>query len=352
MLGLAKRGWVAVGCWFLFLGVAAAGADELVLNNGDVLHGQVVSIEGGNCNFNSAILGQLQISLEQITTIATDANMPVRLADEQEAINVWISPAEDGVCLDDGVSECVVPLSSVAHAGPPALVPWEELDADPWVWSGNAELGFRARRGNSERASLETNARLGTRNSVWALSGHFRSYYAEQEVDGRDEPTDDELRGGVRTERILFDGLSAYLALDLERDRIEDLRLRSTWDGGFCYLVWDSDTVSWKLCGGLGQEDERYYDGRSESSCIGTLQSYFTWQIVKRVEFTQQTEWLSNLATTADYRINAETAAVVHLDDAEHFFIKIGLRHEYDNAPAADVERLDSYFFSSIGASF
>ena len=70
------------------------------------------------------------------------------------------------------------------------------------------------------------------------------------------------------------------------------------------------------------------------------------------VDISQLTTWTAGFDDIQSYRLNAETAATIYLDNSHHFYIKSGIRHDYDSKPLDDVEPLDTYYFTNLGYEF
>jgi hypothetical protein len=61
--------------------VATARADQIVLNNGDRISGQILSADGGSLIILSPIAGKITVDLKNVRTFSTDGPIKILLSD-------------------------------------------------------------------------------------------------------------------------------------------------------------------------------------------------------------------------------------------------------------------------------
>jgi len=354
-------------------GTACVRADEVVLLNGDRLSGKVLSLAGGKLEFESKPLGKLTIDVAQIRSVQTDESTTMVLEEGAPAVKARLVGGKDGIYLDNPERQRIE-LGSVLALGNAA----EKLDEsrkDKFKWSGKLEFGLSGRRGNTKRADTQADGSFEGKNSIWTLAGYTNWRYGEQKAKNKTALTDDEVKWGGRVQRSIRDGISTFVALNFERDRIEDLRLRTIANVGLgiCWLKntrWFYETRF-----GVGCQRERFDREQpdsdpcsdrthttivSDSSTVGTAISDLRYKINDYIDLSQQTTWLPDFQRQNSYRVKAESAATIYLDKKHHFFIKTGIRHKYDNQPTGysdnppdkSLDRVDVHYFSNLGYQF
>jgi putative salt-induced outer membrane protein YdiY len=346
-----KLVWVCIGLFLHCSHTTSVQADKVILSNRDVLHGKVVSLSEGKLQFESAPLGKLTIAIDKVQSLQTESEVTVILQDSPEPLWVRVVEADEGIQLKSTDPAKLVRLQDIEALGTVAdrIVNGE---AKQFQWKGNFEAGLSGRSGNTQRMATNGRFDLEARNPDWIFKGYFRALIAEQEIKGETQRTDHEIKGGGRIQRTLTDGLTLYLQQELERDKIEELRLRSITNGGLGMRWLENKQWFYETRFGVGCQHERFDNGLTSRSVIGELTSDLSYKVNDHIHLTQLTAWLPDLADTDSYRITAETAAVIYLDKAHKLYLKSGLKHDYDSQPLRQVERLDTHYFTNIGYSF
>ena len=62
---------------------SCAGADILVLEDGERLSGQVVRVTGGTLVFRTTLSGQMMVPMDTVETLATQGNLVISMRDER-----------------------------------------------------------------------------------------------------------------------------------------------------------------------------------------------------------------------------------------------------------------------------
>jgi putative salt-induced outer membrane protein YdiY len=199
---------------------------------------------------------------------------------------------------------------------------------------------------------LDSKAKVEGTNRFWTLVGYLSSRYAEQEVDDQKLRTDNEISGGGRVQRKLFDGVSAFLSGDVEKDEFKDLRFRSVFSGGLGKLWLKDDRWFYETRFGVGFRHEEYANAGTRSLATGELVSDLKYSVNSHIALTQETKWLPDLADNSSYLIVAESAATFYLASDHGIFIKSGIKNEYDSMPVQQVKHLDNYYFTNLGYKF
>lgn len=340
--------WIAL---ILHWSCGSVHADKLILSNGDVLHGKVVSLSEGKLQFESAPLGTLTIAIDKVQSLQTESEITIILQNQPKPLRVRITEANEGIQLENTDPAKSIRLPDIEALGTAADRIVNGADQQFQI-KGSFEAGLSGRSGNTQRTATNGRFDLEARNPDWIFKGYFRALIAEQEIKGETQRTDHEIKGGGRIQRTLTNGLTVYLQQEMERDKIEELRLRSITNGGLGMRWLENQQWFYETRFGVGCQHERFENGLTSQSVIGELTSDLSYKVNDHIRLTQATTWLPDLADRDSYRITAETAALIYLDKAHTLFLKCGLKHDYDNQPVRQVERLDTHYFTNIGYSF
>ncbi|KPK76746.1 MAG: hypothetical protein AMJ79_05595 [Phycisphaerae bacterium SM23_30] len=340
-----------IGTLILCIFAPVTKADKITLINGDSLRGKVISLSQGKLIFESGPLGQLTIELNQIRTIQTDDYLPILLPDYDRPLQVRLGPAPRGVYLEGPAPKNQIDPNNIIALGDAVEKILQGPDKS-FKWTGDVELGLSGRSGNTERIATLGKARLEAKNPDWTMSAYVSAIYAEQERYGVTRRTDDEIKGGARLQRMITDGISAYVKVDAERDKIEKIKLRGVLDAGLGICWLDNERLLYENRLGFGYQQKEYENNGRIYSAVGELTSDLRYKANDHIDLSQETTWIPDFNRQTDWRLRAESAATIYLDNSHRFFIKSGLIHDYDNHPTRNVERLDMYYFTNLGYKF
>ncbi|MCP4710022.1 MAG: DUF481 domain-containing protein [Planctomycetes bacterium] len=310
-----------------------------------------MSIHKGKLTFESKLLGSLTVGFSQIHAIVTDEMIDILLLQQGKPIQARIESTGEGYLLVTADQRNPIEPNDIVAAGKAVQTVIDGPDKG-FKWTGDMELGVSGRSGNTERLATSGKAKIEIANTDWTITGYFSAIYAKQKKNGRNTPTDDEIKGGGRVQRMLFDGISAYGKLDLERDKIEKINLRTVGDVGMGIRWFKTEDFFYENRLGLGFQQKEFDVGGRTCSTIAELTSDLRYKVNSHIDITQETSWIPDFNRQAGWRLRSESAATIYLDESHRWFIKSGLVHDYDNQPLQGVERLDTYYFTNLGIKF
>lgn len=347
---LWPRGIVVI----FLIGVISTGAwaDQIIFSNGDVLSGTVLSIQQGKVAFDSEQLGQLSLELSKIKSIQTDQSNPIILRQDGEKIEGRLKTLPDGVVLETESQSRAIELGDIVALGAGVSDKAEGEDEGKFKWSGEIDMGAYGRQGNTERTGAQANLSIQAKNPDWTFSGYVKGRYAQEEVDNKKILSDNEIKGGGQVKRNIGNRLNLFFALDLEKDKLEELRLRSVYNGGLGIRWVDNDRWYFENAMGIGGQRETFENAPSRSTCIGNMTGELRYKVNSRIDIRQKTSWFPDIKDRDSYRINAQSFVTIYLDNSHKLFLKSGLEHEYDSRPSPGVEQLDTHYFTNLGYNF
>lgn len=208
------------------------------------------------------------------------------------------------------------------------------------------DFGLVNASGNSDFTSLNFGEKASWEKNQWSIAQNAKIIYGN--TDGA--PTAESYDADLRVERAVSPRVGVYAFAAYQRDPFAGLASR--WSGGpgvTAGLVRSGrDTLS--LEAALTQQSERTTAAIERSFGATRTAALFKHVFPSAASFTQSLEWIANLKTSADYRLNSETALTAPLSK------KIGLRLSYvirfDNQPEPTFKKTDKILTTGIQVAF
>lgn len=369
--------WAAGGGLFVLGGLTVCSpvlADTVYLADGSQLHGTVEMASADKLTLKTGFAGELSLPRDQVVGVDTDAPQSVSLTDGR-TINARLAytPDEPGQrYIVGGVAHRVAatagkalgPISQIApqrvaakaeeakkaeqHVLPEAsLAPPNDDD----YWSGEAELGINGNSGNTDNRSVLASASILRDTGPTRLS--FSASIDREQEDG--EQTADEYQGNGRYENDFSPRAFWYVQEELEKDRFQNLDLRSRTTVGPGYFLVRRDQLIFKVRGGVGYQYEDYTgDASSQGEATAELgwdyaEIFDNWVKLSH-ELTVYPELTSS--PTDNYTLDSVLAAQVPLASSAVWGVKLSLENEYDSNPQPGVESTDTTYSVGITRSF
>ena len=204
------------------------------------------------------------------------------------------------------------------------------------------DIGLVSASGNSDFLSANFGEKAGWKNGAWSLAQNAKVIYGETDGARTTESYDADLR----VQRAMSPRLGIYAFVAYQRDPFAGLASR--WSGGpglaAGLLQAPRDTLGLEVA--LTQQSERTTAPLERSFGATRTAALFKHVFTSKAAFTQSLEWIANLKTSDDYRLNSESALVAPLSS------KIGLRVSYvirfDNLPEPTFKKTDKILTTGI----
>ena len=224
-------------------------------------------------------------------------------------------------------------------------------DKPDGLWHGNVSLGANFASGNSRSTNVgaTADATRATPQDKWAF--YFNAAYGESKSDGVTTKTADTLRGGGRYEWNLTPRAFAFGSIDLERDGLVDLDLRSVFGAGMGYYVIKEKTVTWQLLGGVAYTDDNYEDpalDRGYAALILAEESSHAF--TENTSFKQRLAIYPDLDETGEYRATFDATLANKLGG--NWTLNLTLNWRYNSLPPDGLKKNDTLFLVGVGAKF
>lgn len=306
-------------------------ADDKVLvevDTGDKVVGTLVVDKDKGQLLTGTNFGDLKVDMSRVTSIlAADENTTTSVASTPGT--AVVTPAQGGTALATATTPAFAPATLLGPAS---------------KWTARVEMGVDGATGNTERVT--GNGRIQTRRTTDTdrLLLYLQGTYAKQ----NGARSANEIIGGADLEVDITKRLFAFGNASLEYDEFENLDMRALVAGGLGYFwIRETDQVL-KTRAGLGYMHESFEDGRTDDNAILELGLEYMKVITPWLTYNHSTTIYPSLTDTPEFRAVMENAAELPITKDKDWKFRIGMRNSYDSATDAGVERLDTTYFANL----
>ena len=170
--------------------------------------------------------------------------------------------------------------------------------------------------------------------------------------------TGEQLRAGTRYDWNLDPSLFAFGGLDLEKDKIAELKLRGAVNAGLGYKVINTPDLTFNVLGGVGYTSDRYDFARDVD---GELRSRFSYaslligeESTHRFSDTtaakQRLVIYPNLKDRGEFRAQFDAGLAVAMTKAMNLNVGFAVRH--NSAPGTGFKKTDTLLTTGIAVKF
>lgn len=366
---------------------AAPGlADEVHLQDGSRLMGDVVYLQDGTLTIETDFAGRLEISADRVSGISLDNEAMVTLNSGDRLRGTPRYTAEQGqrligtlageVTLSEELSLVAITdpsetdVSAAARPEPIRKLEQEHAEEveqlkeehaarvteleerqqgfmDPW--SGSIALGINGASGNSDHFGV--NGRAEARR---ATNGDRLMLYLEGSLqEENSDTTANEVLAGGTLERDINRDWFVFGNLDFEKDEFEDLELRAVANAGIGYFLARSDAFTWKALVGAGYQHETFTDNSVQDEAIVSFGYDLNYHYNEWLEFLHKLTYFPSITSpTEDYRLVSNLAAQMPVGNTENWKLRLNLRNQYDSMPRPGIEDLDTVYSLNLVYDF
>lgn len=365
--------WAALSAASLLC--ALAHADMLYLDDGSRLTGTIRTTAPDGIVIDTAFAGELTVPLGTLSGITTDGTMSVQLVNEDRVRGRLVYDPDSG---EQRLAETA--FGAVAVSAPMLAAVWPHGQPVPEVkqaerafrtelagvkadhaqaveryenrlagfedpWTGRISMGLDGASGNSRRLHIRgrAEARRETERDRLLL-------FAEGQMQEQQKVlTDKEIRLGAYVEHDFTDRWFTFVRQDLEKDKFENLELRSETTGGIGYFAIREPDHEWKVRAGLGYQFESFEDGTDMMQGILPLGWDYLVDVNDWLRFTHAiTVYPAFDDPIGNYRVDSIAGLEVPLGSSEAWKLQFSLRNEYDKLPAAGARSLDTTYGANV----
>lgn len=321
-----------------FLGVAHA--DVIETKNGAHIVGKVLKIDAGSVLVDTDYAGKIAIKQSEVTAIATDAPIAVRLASGTR-IDGKVSSAGGSLQVAGADGTIITTVDKVAAS-------WPTGGKDPEIvalergWAYEASVDVVGKSGN--KSQLGTSAALRATLAGAFDKLVFYTAYDRQTTDGTKSA--DQFKAGVDYQSNFSGKNSWYVRDEGGFDRIKDIQFYDVAAFGLGYdlIKQPKHTLTGRL--GLSYRNENYKNPlTSDVNAAGLdvgLNHAFEFgesSLVNRLS------WVPSFNDFSDFRLTHESFYEVPLSLPE-WKLRVGVSNDYNSKPGKGIDKMDTGYFT------
>lgn len=332
--------------------VQTAGADQIVLKNGDRITGDIVKKDGKTITIKSASFGVISTAWEQVAAIEASKPLTVVLQDgrDQQA-TLTTSDGKVEVAAPSGKT-AVAPADIVTLRNADEQRAYERLLHPGWgqLWAGTGSVGFAGTSGNARTLTFTTgiNAARITRTDKTTL--YFNTIKASALVNGRSAGTAQAVRGGVGYDHNVGSRLFVNAFNDYEYDRFQNLDLRFVLGGGLGYHAYKSERSRLDLLGGAAYNHSRFSTPLIRNAAELYWGDEYAFKLNGSTSLVQSFRMFNDLTNTGSYRMNFDLGISSKL--SKWLVWNASISDRYLNRPAPGRKTNDFLYTTGLGITF
>lgn len=231
----------------------AAFADELLMNDGSRLLGEVVGRENGTLVFKTSYAGKISVKWEEVSELKSDKPMVLMFRDETTTTTQHIRNDADDliVAADASEPDQTIDQDVVEFINPE---PWRT--GDGYKFSGHVNFALETQRGNTDKDEIDMDGDL-----TWRFLHDRFIAFAELEDDRNNgKKTTEKWKANGAYNHFFTRKWYAGAALGFEHDKFADLDLRSVVGPIAGYQWFESKKMNLSTEAGPMYVDEDFID--------------------------------------------------------------------------------------------
>ena len=325
---------------FLWIAAGPVCADEIVLENGNILTGTIVKLEGGKLTLKTDYSQPIEIQSNKIKKIESDQVVEIHLS-SGEVLKGKIKTVEAGrMAVEEKPGQAPVQIEWQKVASLNVLPP------PPPKWKGSLTVGGSQQTGNTDTKAASVAAEAIRRTEQNRFTFRFLWNYAQDQNDITARNT----YGLLKYDYFFSKRFYAYLAAEGYNDKFKNWRFRYVVGPGVGYQIWDDPVKSLAVEGGVAYSYEDRYEGENESYPAGRLGADFKYTLAKFITFADLFVLYPNLDYLGRYKLRNDASLLSPLGAG--WALKFSNIYERDSDPAPGFLKDDLTFILGLQYSF
>ena len=329
--------WCWTGILILLVFTGEAGADKVLMKNGDRFQGTMKTVKDDVLTFSTEYSETIPLKTSEIKRVLVDKPAKIHLKNGKK-IRGRILPSDPGQIK-------VMALSS----GRFAIFRWNQIKSinpPPQKWTGSLSFGGSRDSGNTDRLGASLGGELKRKFKMDKVEFEFQSHYSEED----DKVTARNHYGAAQYSHFFSPEWYSYLALELLNDTFRDLDLRATIGPGLGYQVWDDDKKSLNLEGGVSYIIENREQSEDTVNANARFGTKFSYRIIPRLLFTNNLVIFPSLEEQGEYTLRNHSSLKTDIGNGWELIISNIL--DRDSDPGPNVEKNDVHWILALGYAF
>ena len=243
------------------------------------------------------------------------------------------------------------PAAPVVKPLAPAVAPTVVADGQ---FRGTLGLGASVASGNTRASNLALNGA-----AVRATQDDKISLYALALRSSAEGTTSGEtMRLGGRYDRDINADLFGFGGLDLERNKLANLSLRSQLTAGVGYHALRTPTTTWDVFGGVAYSSDKYIDPMTVNGQVRSSYSYPSLMLAEEsthvlsatTSAKQRFVIYPNLKDSGEFRATFDAGVAVAMSST--LSLNVGLGAAYNSQPGDGRKKLDTLLTTGVSVKF
>ncbi|MAT91257.1 MAG: hypothetical protein CME59_01515 [Halioglobus sp.] len=329
------------GVFVLLLLGAGARADQLVMHNGSLLIGTLVSADDKGVVFNTPFAGDITIARGTIKTIVTDGNVDLLMRDGTVYRDKRIvAQGEDLVVLSDEARPVRFDAPDIRLVNPE---PWRL--GEGYKWFGRFNTALQSERGNTDTDELDLEL-----ESIWRSLEDRYTLRAEWEIDESNGERN-KYRWLLRDkyDRFSREDPDNYVGFQLvaSHDQFADLDLRTGLGPYLGRQFFEHPYLTLHAELGLVYVDEQFDMAEDNDFWGSNWEVRLSSEVIRGLEFYLDQTGVYNFVQSSDLILN--TTAGLRFPLIFGFEAAAEAVYEYDGGAVEGVDTTDETYKFKLG---
>ncbi len=326
---------------------ALAHADVVTTIDGARLTGTINKITPKIVELKTTYAGTLTVAMDQVASVTSDAALTTQLTDSTTVTGVTVIDQQQIHVTGETVASTSALGQLQASWLPSAEPPIESLfDPRHWVYKVGADVAGKS--GNSDEMTTNVLLDMALVSKLDEL--RFYGSYQRAEQDG-DETSDQSIAGASYT-AYMYDPWGWYVRGELEKDKFEDIDLRTTAAVGATWRPIHTDGRTLRFWLGLGYRHESFDNDVEDNSSV-TLDSGVAhhWQLKPWLTLDNSLAYAPALDDFSNYLLTHDSSFAMPVGASE-WTLRLGVHNDYNSEPAPDRDKLDTTYYTRLQLLF
>ncbi len=317
-------------------------ADTVETKGGSRVTGKITKIDAGTVVIDTDFAGTLSIKQSEVTSIATDSPVAVRLASGTR-IDGKVSTSAGSVVITGADGTVTTTVEKVSAS-------WAAGGEDPQVtslkrvWTYEASVDVTGKSGNKSELGTAANFRATLKGPDDTLA--FYTGYDRAVSEG--VKSADQFKAGVDYSNNFSGGNSWYVRDEGGFDRVQDIQFYDVAAAGYGYDVIKTTNETLTARIGLSFRDDTYSEASNPAVNDAGLDvglshslNFGNSSLVNRLTFVPAFNDFSNFVLTHESFYEVPLAAA-------NWKLRFGVSNNYISKPGEGFKRLDTSYFTRM----
>jgi putative salt-induced outer membrane protein YdiY len=342
--------------WIVILGSMLCSevlADQVSLKNGDRLTGAIIKYDGEKLILKSEFAGEVKIQWDAVERVTSD--QPLYVTSKDGRVLVGTVTTTEGVIEVQTSAAGKVALAKdsiqlIRSKEEQAAYEAELTRQHQAVWSGSADAGLSATRGNADTLVISFGSQVARTTQRDKLSLYAASLFARNSTTGVSITTAEAIRGGARYDRNLGGRLFGFVLTDLERDKFQQLDLRLVLGGGLGIHARRTERMRLDLFTGGSYNREKFSTGLTRNSGEALVGEELSYKLSESTSLTQRAVLYPNLSELGEYRFAFDLTGVTRL--TRQLGLQATVSDRFQSNPLPGVKKNDLLLTTGVRVTF